>query len=152
MAIQNPVTISTVDSSGDSVAVVGSNGAVPVSLDTLLAGERNVGESNQYFASVPECNGTPVDVSTNSTDVSTVPALLFGIYIICIGGLILNFEAVGLHDGTGGTELITIPIGTAGELGIAGTHVVFPGIKFNDAIFVESTNATGNITVSWRPQ
>jgi len=148
MAIQNPVTISTVDSSGDSVAVVGSNGAVPVSLDTLLAGERNVGESNQYFASVPECNGTPVDVSTNSTDVSTVPALLFGIYI----NADIAVEAVGLHDGTGGTELITIPIGTAGELGIAGTHVVFPGIKFNDAIFVESTNATGNITVSWRPQ
>lgn len=113
-----------------------------------IASERNPGTANQYGVGVDESTPSVVDVSTNSTDVSTVPALLFGIYI----NTDIAVEAVGLHDGTGGTELITIPIGAAGEFGIAGTFVKLPGIKFDTAIFVESTNATGSITVCWRAQ
>jgi len=109
-----------------------------------LAHERNIGTANQYGVGVDESNGSVVDVSTNSTDVSSSqPALLFGVYV----NTAIATEAVGLHDGAGGTELITLPIGLA-----AGTKIEFKGIKFNTALFVESGLATGSITLEWRPQ
>lgn len=109
-----------------------------------LANERNIGTANQYGVGVDESNGAVVDVTANSTDVSgSQPALLFGVYV----NTVIATEAVGLHDGTGGTELLTLPIGLA-----AGTFIPFPGIKFNTALFVEAASATGSITLCWRPQ
>lgn len=91
--------------------------------------------------STDRCNGTVVDVATNSTSVTSgAKAALLGIYV----NTAIATEAVGLHDGTAGTELITLPIGLA-----AGTKIDFNGIEFNSGIFVESTNATGSITVEW---
>ena len=134
--------------SGSSWIKLVESGAV-ISEPNQIAHERNIGTSNQYGVGVPECNATVVDVSVDSTDVSgSVPALLFGVYI----DTTVNIEPVGLHDGTGGNELITIPIGAAFEFGFKGSFLPLPGIKFNTALFVESTNSTGIITVCWRAQ
>jgi len=134
--------------SGSSWIKLVESGAV-ISEPNQIAHERNIGTANQYGVGVPECNATVVDVSVDSTDVSgSVPALLFGIYI----NAPIVVEAVGIHDGSGGTELITIPIGVAFEFGFTGSYLPLPGIKFNTALFVEAASAVGNITVCWRPQ
>lgn len=147
MIIVNRVSTKThqVDAtSGTVTAQKSTSGAAHVTPATALAGERNVGTVNQYFASVPECNGSVVNVATTSNSVSSgAPALLFGVYI----NTTIAVEAVGLHDGTGGTELVTLPIGLA-----AGTKLQFNGIKFNTSLFVEAVSATGSITVEWRAQ
>ena len=134
--------------SGSSWIKLIESGAV-ISEPNQIAHERNIGTANQYGVGVPECNATVIDVSVTSTDVSSsVPALLFGIYI----NDRVTVEAVGFHDGTGGTELITVPVGAAFEFGFTGSFLPLPGIKFNTALFVEATSAVGNITVCWRPQ
>ena len=130
------------DAAGSPEPVKSIDGGI-IAFLLQLASERNPGTANQYGVAVGECDGDPVDVSVNSTDVSTVPALLFGVYI----NTTIAVEAVGLHDGTGGTEKATIPIGAA-----AGTTIPFLGLRFDTAIFVESTSATGSITPLWRAQ
>lgn len=141
-------TGSVYEYSGSSWIKLIESGAI-ISDPNQIAHERNIGTANQYGVGVPESNATVVDVSNNSTDVSgSVPALLFGVYI----NSSIVVETVGLHDGTGGTELITIPVGNAFEYGFSGSYLPLPGIKFNTALFVESVNAVGSITVCWRPQ
>lgn len=109
-----------------------------------LANESGRGTSTATGVSIPKSNGSVINVATTSNDVSGgVPAFLLGVYV----NTAIATEAVGIHDGTGGTELITLPIGLA-----EGTYIELPGIKFNTAIFVEAALATGNITVLWWPQ
>ena len=134
--------------SGSSWIPLVESGAI-IAEPNQIAHERNIGTSNQYGVGVPECNATVVDVSVDSTDVSgSQPALLFGIYV----DQSVVVETVGIHDGTGGTELITIPVGVAFEYGFTGSFLPLPGIKFNTALFVESQNALGRLTVCWRLQ
>ena len=120
-----------------------TSGAAHAYEQGLIAGERNPDSATAgYQVTVPETTATVVDVSTNSVSVSgDAPALLLGIYV----NTAIATEAVGLHDGTGGTEVITLPIAAA-----AGSYLEFPGGKFTTSIYVENTNATGSITVFWR--
>lgn len=134
------------ETTGNFSGLTGPNANGPeFQLGSEVAGERNPGTSNDYLVSVEETNATVVDVATDETDVSsTVPALLFGVYV----NTVLSAQVLPLKDGTGGTTIVTIPASAA-----AGSMYHFPGLKFNVALIVDPDNAaTGNITVAWRPQ
>jgi len=88
-----------------------------------------------------ESDYTVVDVATDSTTVSSRPALLFGVYI----NTVLSAHTLLLTDA--GTTVITIPASAA-----AGSMYNFPGIRFNTTLIVDPNDAaTGNVTVAWRP-
>ncbi len=124
------------------VKVTDSKGrpAVTMVFEGSLANEQGIGTSAQIGVSIPKCNATVVDVATVSTDVSLAPAQLLGVYV----NATIAVEAVGIHDGTGGVEKFTLPIGLA-----EGSYVPFYGTLFDNAIFIESTAATGSISVLW---
>ena len=88
-----------------------------------------------------ECNATVVDVATDSTTVSSAPALLFGIYV----NTVLSAHACPIQDNA--TDKITLIASLA-----AGTNLSFPGARFETSLIVNPNDAaTGNITVFWRP-
>jgi hypothetical protein len=108
-----------------------------------LAAERNVGTSNEYNASVPECNYASV---TADTDISTSAAsLLLGVLVTADTAT----NVIEIRDATAagaGTVVVSIPSGTT-----AGTFYDLKGAKLNTGIFADFTG-TGTIVVLWRPQ
>lgn len=88
-------------------------------------------------------NATVVDVATDSTTVSSVPAVLVGVYV----NTALSAHALPIESG--GVALVTLPASLA-----AGSNVQFgDGIMFPSNLVVNPNDAaTGNITVFWRPR
>ena len=89
-----------------------------------------------------ECQYAVVDTSTDSTTVSSVPAIVFGVFV----NTVLSAHTVILEDGS--TAVITLPASLA-----AGTNIHFPnGIRFTTSLVVNPDNSsTGNITVLYKP-
>jgi hypothetical protein len=86
-------------------------------------------------------NATVVDVSVDSTTVTSKPARLGGIFI----NTALSAHALPIIDGA--TTIFTIPASAT-----AGTFYNFIGTKFNTSLIVDPNDAaTGNITVLWDP-
>lgn len=82
-----------------------------------------------------------VDVAVDSTTVSSVPALLFGVYV----NTALSAHALPIVDGS--TTIVTIPASAA-----AGSMYTFPGIRFETSLIVDPNDAaTGNVTLAYRP-
>jgi len=87
-----------------------------------------------------ECEYTVVDLSDNVTTVSSVPAILYGVYV----NTVLSADACPIEDGT--TAVITLVASLA-----AGSNLQFPGVRFDTSLVVDPDDAaTGNITVIWR--
>lgn len=109
-----------------------------------LAGERNIGTSNQYFASVPECNYHPFATADNDTIITSSPALLFGVLVTAA-----TTGAIEIRDGTtaAGALVLTIPTGTA-----IGTFFEMKGGKCNDGLFIDDASTVGSLNVMWRDQ
>jgi hypothetical protein len=89
---------------------------------------------------IPLSTATVVDVATDTTTVSSIPAVLTGIYV----NTVLSAHALPIEDG--GTAKITLPASTA-----AGTYLEFPDVKFATSLIVNPNDSgTGNVTVFWR--
>lgn len=85
----------------------------------------------------------PIDLSSDAnTTVSSVPALLCGIYV----NTVLSAHVVEILDGS--TVILTLPASLA-----AGTFLNFAvGIRFETSIVVDpNTSSTGSITVLYKP-
>lgn len=141
--VHNPVTVMQEDSTtGYSVTQKSVNGAASVEPRTL-AGERNIGTSNQYNVGVDECNYASV---TADTDISTSsPGLLFGVLVTAATAT----DVIEIRDATAagaGTVVLSIPASTA-----AGTFYDLKGAKLNTGIYADFTG-TGTIVVLWRAQ
>lgn len=116
----------------------GSDGAVHVNQNTLLAHERNPGTSNAFGVCVGEWNITHIAASQTDVAVSSgAPALLKAV-IMDTG----QSGAVTLKDGT-----TTIQGVTPG----ANTRIDYGGVKFNDSLIV-TTAASAGCVIIWRPQ
>lgn len=89
-----------------------------------------------------ECTYAVIDTSTDSTTVSSVPTLVFGVFV----NTVLSAHTVLLVDGS--TTVITLPASLA-----AGTNIHWPnGIRFATSLIVDPDNSsTGNITVLYKP-
>lgn len=123
------------------------HGRVGVSMNEMsvrLANERNPGTSNEYGVGVDESNGTVWAHDDGDTQVTEVPALVFGVYCNA------NMTGAGttLRNGTtaSGDALVVLPALSQGD------YIQLPGVKFNNGIFIEDSSTGGNITVFWRPQ
>jgi len=84
-----------------------------------------------------------VDVAVDSTTVSSVPAILYGVYV----NTVLSAHALPIED-VAGTAVITLVASLA-----AGTMIDFGprGIRFETSLIVDPDNAaTGNVTLIWR--
>ena len=87
-----------------------------------------------------ECLYAVVNVATDSTTVSTTPAILYGIYV----NTALSAHALPIVDSA--TTVVTIPASAA-----AGSIYTFPGIRFETSLIVDPNDAaTGSITVAYR--
>jgi hypothetical protein len=90
-----------------------------------------------------ECKyATPIDLSTDaSTTVSSVPALLVGVYV----NTVLSAHVVEIKDNA--TTIITLPASLA-----AGTFLNFAvGIRFETSLVVDpNDSSTGNITILYK--
>lgn len=86
-------------------------------------------------------NATVVDLSVDSTTVSSVPAILVGVYV----NTALSAAACPIESG--GTALVTLVASLA-----AGTNLQFgEGVIFPSTLTVNPDNAaTGSITVFWK--
>ena len=120
-----------------------TNGAAHVE-PMQLANERNVGSSNQYGVSVPECNYTVWAHGDGDTVVSSVPALLFGIFC---NTAITGASVVKNGTDATGDAVVTIPDSMA-----IGTYYELPGIKMNAGIFIDDASSAGDVVVLWRAQ
>ncbi len=81
-----------------------------------------------------------VDLSDNSTTVSTKPALVIGIYI----NTVLSAHTVVLKDDT--APVLTLVASLA-----AGTMVDIPPIRFETNLIVDpNDSSTGNLTIFYR--
>lgn len=109
-----------------------------------LASERNPGTSNEYGVGVPECNGFIWAHDDGDTQITEVPALVFGVY--CNTGM--TGAGTTLRDGTtaSGDALVVLPALSQGD------YLPLPGVKFNTGIFIDDSSSAGNITIFWRPQ
>ncbi len=88
-----------------------------------------------------ECLYSVVNVATDSTTISTAPAILYGVYV----NTALSAHALPIVDSA--TTVVTIPASAA-----AGSIYTFPGIRFETSLIVDPDNsATGSITVAYRP-
>ena len=88
-----------------------------------------------------ECEYLIVDLSVDSTSVTTGPAILYGIYV----NTILSAQDVSIQNSTI-TTLISIQASTA-----AGTNFNFPAVSFPDSLVINPDNAaTGSILVIFR--
>ena len=89
-----------------------------------------------------QCKYAVVDTSNDSTTVSSVPAVLYGIFV----NTVLSAHTVLIVDGS--TTVLTLPASLA-----AGTNLTFPGgIRFETSLVVDPDNSsTGNITLSYLP-
>ena len=89
-----------------------------------------------------ECVYAVVDTSTDSTTVTSVPTLVFGVFV----NTVLSAHTVILKDNA--TSVITLPASLA-----AGTNLHWPnGIRFETSFVVDPDNSsTGNITVLYKP-
>ncbi len=88
-----------------------------------------------------ECLYAVVNVGDNSTTVSAVPAILYGVYV----NTALSAEAVPITDAS--TTVVSIPASSA-----AGVSIPYPGIRFETSLIVNPNDAsTGSITVAYRP-
>ena len=88
-----------------------------------------------------ECVYAVVDTSTDSTTVSAVPTIVFGVFV----NTVLSAHTVILKDNA--TSVITLPASLA-----AGTNLQWPnGIRFETSFVVDPDNSsTGNITVLYK--
>ena len=88
-----------------------------------------------------ECAYAVVDTSTDSTTVSAVPTIVFGVYV----NTVLSAHTVIIQDDS--TAVITLPASLA-----AGTNLHWPnGIRCNTSLVVNPDNSsTGNITVLYK--
>lgn len=100
----------------------------------------NVADASRLTHS--ECQYSVVDTSTDSTTVSSVPVVVFGVFV----NTVLSAHTVLLVDGS--TTVITLPASLA-----AGTNLHWPnGIRFTTSLVVDPDNSsTGNITVLYKP-
>jgi hypothetical protein len=124
------------------MVAVDVNGAAVVAPEQA-AHERNPGTSNQYGASVPECNYTVCAADTNVSD--SVPALLFGVTVTVVTAA----GVIEIRDATaaaGGTVVLSIPAATP-----VGTYYPCNGIKLNTGLYCDHTG-TGTVRIDWRPQ
>lgn len=141
MTQKNTVIFGT-DSTGEPENIRSTNGAGHTTPRTL-AGERNIGTSNQYTVGVDECNYASV---TADADISTSsPGLLFGVLVTAATAT----DVIEIRDATAagaGTVVLSIPASTA-----AGTFYDLKGAKLNTGIYADFTG-TGTIVVLWRAQ
>jgi hypothetical protein len=113
-----------------------------------LAMERNVGTSNEYGVSVPECNYHVWAHGDGDVTVSAVPALLLGVLVtVDIAGTTAKVLDGTADIAAGGTLVLSIPAGIT-----AGTFYEMPGAKLNDGIFIEDDATGGGLIVFWRAQ
>ena len=133
---QNVSLGGTVDGAG--------NQAGAMTLTDALAGERNIGTSNQYAVGVDECNYDAWVTATGDAIISAVPALVFGVLVT-----VTTSGAIEVRDGTtaAGTLVLTIPTGAT-----AGTFYELKGAKFNTGVFIDDASTAGSLTVLSRPQ
>jgi hypothetical protein len=117
-----------------------------VNLETLVAGERNADAvGNSYLVNHPECNYTIVDLTDDSTVITSSPAFLIGLYVD---------EQLSAHTcvvADGSTNLITIAASTdvgAYDIGSNGAHV-----RCNGGITIDPDDSmsAGELIVYWRP-
>lgn len=88
----------------------------------------------------PLSQATVVNVADNSTTVSTIPAVLTGIYV----NTTIATASCPITDAA--VAKVTLPVSLA-----AGTMLKFPDVKFATSLIVDpGDTATGNITVFWR--
>jgi hypothetical protein len=116
---------------------------ITVGLNRAIAGERNpVSLTNSYLATKEEANYTVVDVSVNSTTVSSAPAFLYGWYV----NTALSAHALPLQDDA--ATVFTIPASLA-----AGTLIALPAaVSFETSLIANPDDAaTGSVTLIWRP-
>lgn len=86
---------------------------------------------------------TVVDLSTDSTTITSSPAIIRGVSIQTA----ISAQAVPIKNGAAGTTTFTIPASAAG-----GGWYEFAGTRFESGITVDpNDSATGTITVIWRP-
>lgn len=87
-----------------------------------------------------QLQATVVDVADNSTTISAVPAMLYGVYV----NTVLSAHALPITNAA--TARITLPASTA-----AGTQFNYVnGVPFETSLIVDPNDAaTGNITVVW---
>jgi len=115
---------------------------ITVGLNRNIAGERNRDSvTNSYLATKEEANYTVVDVSADSTTVSSAPAFLYGWYV----NTALSAHALPLLDGA--VTAFTIPASLA-----AGTLIALPAaVRFDTSLIADPDNAaTGSVTLIWR--
>ena len=89
-----------------------------------------------------ECEGTVVDMTTNTVTLNTGPTLLMGIYV----NIVLSANACEIEN-VAGTSVVTLPASLA-----AATNLDFHGLRFDDALIVNPADAaaSGQILVMWR--
>lgn len=107
---------------------------IPSSTGSGVAAEATDAVHSEYLYSV-------VNVADDSTTVSTIPAILAGVYV----NTALSAHALPIKDGS--TTVVTIPASAA-----AGAMYTLPGIRFETSLIVDPNDAgTGNVTVVYRP-
>ena len=113
--------------------------ADPVHLVSAIAGEDI---TNDVIKVTQQCNMTVVNMTDNSTTVSSGPALLMGIYV----NTILDANACLITDAAV-TKLI-LPASLA-----AGSQIDCHGAIFATSLIVDPADAaaSGQILVFWRP-
>ncbi len=89
-----------------------------------------------------ECKYAVVDVAADSTTVSSVPCIVYGIYV----NTVLSAHALPIMDGS------STPITLVASLA-AGSNLQFPfGVRYETSLIVDPNDAaTGNITVFYKP-
>jgi hypothetical protein len=83
------------------------------------------------------------DLTANTTDVTTGPVLLYGIYV---NTSVSATHVTSIDDGT--TAVIKLPAAAA-----AGAMYTFPGIRFETKLVCNPDDATttGSLTFAYRP-
>lgn len=89
-----------------------------------------------------ECKYAVVDVAVDSTTVSNIPCIFYGVYV----NTVLSAHALPIQDNT--TAIVTLIASLA-----AGSLLSFPyGIRFETSLVVDPNDAaTGNITIFYKP-
>lgn len=127
--------------SGSSWIKLVESGAI-IAEPNQIAHERNIGTSNQYGVGVPECNATVLDGTSAVAVSSSIPALVFGIFITTSGA---TATIVGLDDQLGAPKSIILTSSSASQfLDLSGMKV--------DTTFTVTASVDDDVVVFWREQ
>lgn len=109
-----------------------------------ISGERNIGATNNYLASVPECNYLAWAHGDGDVIVTANPALLFGVLIT---STLTGDFAVRNGQSAAGALLLT----TATDAAVA-NFFQLPGIKCDSGIFIDDNATGGSAIICYRDQ